>query len=559
MMRRILPLLFALLLPSMAVAADEATTDETAEQPRASTDRAILLWGPSSAVGKDEVARKALEGRLALEEPFPSRILRISDWLGAARFRLGGSAVAIPCAAAPSDLVEPADGESEISALNKLGKSKLENLDFVSALEAFQNSDRRIPCQPGFLDRTSFWETYMYGGIASFYAGQNELSKEWFRQAASIAPEKEWDSSYPPEPQSTFLSAVQDVLARPKGRVFGDMRGTNYVEVRLDGEALDLGKAFELQVNPGLHVIQAVDDRGRWSTWVRKLDEGATLTFFSARGAESMMLEGPDGVLKVLAAAELTRRSTEERIDDVYLVTIDASQEKAEKVFAFSPEFQLWKRLEKLESGEIRATTEKVENDGSVTATRELTPEEKKQQTFMREADYRSSATFGFRWNLVMRCAAGTEDANGRCPDGWEKDHHYIGGLINIDVRLYKGLNLDIRFGATVSTGDFEKGGTVLPEFGAGFRYRFLTGAIQPFVAGGGIMHFGTVKLGRFDPPTVAIYGGIVGYGGVDFEFPDGFRLTLEGGGGVIIGGTEGDGLNWPVVSGMFALGRFLP
>ena len=557
-MRRILPLLLALLLlPSLSSAQDEAPADPPAETPRATTDRALLLWGPSSSVGKDQVAREALEGRLARQEPFPSRILRISDWLGAARFRLGGSAVSIPCAAAPSDLVEPAEGESEIAALNKLGKSKLENLDFVVALEAFQNADRRIPCQPGFLDRNSFWESYMYGGIAAFYAGQSELSKEWFRQAASIAPEKQWDSSYPPEPQSTFLSAVQDVVARPKGRVFGDMRGTNYVEVRLDGEALDLGKAFELQVNPGLHVIQAVDDRGKWSTWVRKLDEGATLTFFSARGAESMMLEGPDGVLKVLAAAELTRRATDERVDDVFLVTIDTTGEKAEKVFAFSPEFQLWKRLEKLESGEIRATTEKVENDGTIAAPRELTPEEKRQQTFHREADYRSSATFGFRYQLVMRCNASDADGDDRCPDGWEREHHYIGGLINIDVRLYKGLNLDIRFGATVA--DYEQGGTVLPEFGAGFRYRFLTGAIQPFAAGGAQILIGTVKAGRFEEPTVAIYGGIVGYGGVDFEFPDGFRLTLEGGGGVVIGGTEGDGLNWPVVNAMFALGRFLP
>ncbi len=556
-MRRILPLLLVLLLPAIALAQDEPSTDAVAEKPRATTDRALLLWGPSSAVGKDAIARAALEERLAREEPFPSRILRISDWLGTARFRLGGSAVSLPCAAAPSDLVEPAEGESEISALNKLGKSKLENLDFVAALEAFQAADRRVPCQPGFLDRNSFWETYMYGGIAAFYSGQNELAKEWFRQAAATAPEKEWDSSYPPEPQSTFLSAVQDVLARPKGRIFGDMRGTNYVEVRLDGEALDLGKAFELLVNPGLHVIQAVDDRGKWSTWVRKLDEGATLTFFSARGAESMMLEGPDGGLKVLAAAELTRRATEERVDDVFLVKIDATEEKVEKVFAFSPEFQLWKRLERLESGEIRATTEKVENDGSVPVAGELTDEQKHEQTFLRDADYRSSATFGFRYMLVMRCGVADEDADGRCPDGWEREHHYIGGLVHLDVRLYKGLNLDIRFGATVA--DFEEGGTLLPEFGAGFRYRFLTGAIQPYAAGGAQILFGTVKPGRFDPPTVAVYGGIVGYGGVDFEFPDGFRLTLEGGAGVVIGGNEGDQLNWPLVSALFALGRFMP
>ncbi len=63
-------------------------------------------------------------------------------------------------------------------------------------------------------------------------------------------------------------------------------------------------------------------------------------------------------------------------------------------------------------------------------------------------------------------------------------------------------------------------------------------------------------------PITLLISNSIIlplGYGGVDFEFPDGFRLTLEGGAGVVIGGNEGDQLNWPLVSALFALGRFMP
>ena len=48
-----------------------------------------------------------------------------------------------------------------------------------------------------------------------------------------------------------------------------------------------------------------------------------------------------------------------------------------------------------------------------------------------------------------------------------------------------------------------------------------------------------------------------MGFGGVDFEFPDGFRLTLEGGGGVILAG-EGVSPEWPTAHMMVSIGRFL-
>ena len=565
-------LLLLLMLPVAAFAQDdspvvEGETAPPAGAPRAETERAVLLWGPSSAVGKDAVARRALEDRVAADQPFPSRVLRISDWLGAARFRLGGSAVSIPCAAPPSELVEVVEGQIEIAALNQLGRKKLEELDTTAALEAFQDADNRIPCLIGFLNRETFWESYFYGGIAAFYAGQQKLAKQWFRQAAAVAPEKEWDSSYPPEPQSTFLSAVQDIVARPKGRVFGDMRGTNYVEVRLDGTQLDLTKAFEVQVNPGLHVIQAVDDRGRWSTWVRKLDEGGTLTFFSATGAEQMLLEGPDGVLKNLAAADLTRRAQEQRLDDIYLVTIDPDKEEATAVFAFSPEFQLWKRLETSESGEIRTSTEAVEKDPAAASAAgpELTPQEKRKAAFLREADYRSSATFGFKYFSLWRCTEEEAGDDGKCPGrnpsgGFARQNDYIGGLVQIDVRLYKGLNLDIRFGATIA--DFTDGGTVMPEFGAGFRYRFLQGVLQPYLGGSVDLLFGTTTTNTVNPSEdneVAVYVGPIFYGGLDIEFPDGFRISIEGGGGVMIAGEGATDLNWPAAHALFSLGRFMP
>lgn len=534
-----------------------AMADDAAPK-RATTDRALLLWGPSDASPDGSAARTALEQRLAPEVPFPSRILRVSDWLGAARFRLGGSAVPIPCATPPSEEALPEGVENEIEGLVLLGRKALEELDPARALELFQAADARIPCQTVFVNRDLLYQVTFYAGVAAFYAGQTKAAASQFRLAAAIDPERDWDATFGPEPQATYLSAVQDVVARPKGRVFGDMRGTNYVEVLLDGEALDLTKAFESKVLPGLHLVQAVDEDGRWSTFVRQVDEAATLTFFSATGTEQMVLTGPDGVLKAIAAGTLSQRAEEERLSEIYLITLDRDGAPP-RVYSFTPEISQWARLEKLESGEIRTTTEVAEVQNVAAPEPPLSRAEQQKRDFLRDADYRSSATFGFKFSQWFLCGrndvtlvSGVE----RCQDERPREQTWIGGLVGIDVRLVRGLNLDFRFGAHVT--DFKDGGTLLPEFAGGLRYRFLTGVFEPWVAVAGDLFVGTVRESVNAKSQVTVYGGLLGYGGVDFEFPDGFRLTLEGGGGGILGG-EGHSLKWPMGHMLIAIGRFLP
>ena len=117
------------------------------------------------------------------------------------------------------------------------------------------------------------------------------------------------------------------------------------------------------------------------------------------------------------------------------------------------------------------------------------------------------------------------------------------------------GLNLDLPGAGFADGGD---GGTILPEVGAGVRYRFLTGTLQPFVGVQGAVFIGTTRPDRNSNDEVVAYGGIVGNGGLDIEFEDGFRITFEGGGGVVLSG-EGEQKRWPVLHGHFALGRFLP
>ena len=346
-------------------------------------------------------------------------------------------------------------------------------------------------------------------------------------------------------------------MARPEGRVFGDMRATNYVEVRLDGESLDLTKAFETRLRPGIHLVQAVDEDGRWSTFVRKVDEAATLTFFSATGAEQMVLEGPAGVLNTIAAGTLTQRAAEERISEIYLVTV--VPDGTPRVYSYTPEIKQWATLDKLPSGEIRTTTEQAEVTDVTEAEPELTRAEMQKQAFLRDADYRSSATFGFKFHQWFLCGPNEVtliSGEERCQDGRAREQTYIGGLVGIDVRLVRGLNLDFRFGAHIT--NLKSGGTLLPEVTAGLRYRFLTGVFQPFLAVAADIFIGTTRDSPHSKSRVTVYGGILGMGGVDFEFPDGFRLSLEGGGGAVLAG-EGISPKWPTAYMMLSIGRFLP
>ena len=507
--------------------------------------KSIVVWGPAGGTDRTEEARDIL-GQLLPEEVLrPSRALAITAWLGDARFRLGGSAESISCATAPGEIKIAKDAQGEIRGLNTVGRSQLDNLDHAASLQTFRVAQGRIPCQSVFVPLEAIWEAYFYGGIAAYYNEDTAGAREMFRKAAAIAPNREWDSSYPPEPQSTFLSAVKDVIARPKAKVYGDMRATNYREVWLDGAQLDLTKAFELAVLSGDHLVQAVDDQGQWSTWMRGMKEGATLTFFSAEGAEQMLVDGPDGVLANVAASSLGRRARTEKLDAIYIVAF-ASEGAAPKVVRYEPGSETWTKLAMVD-GVLSQTTSRAEED--------LTPQERDKRAFLRDPDYRHSVAVGFKYQQQFLCPVADEDASGICPDGQERKARYLGTLIGIDINLIKGLNLDIRFGATVS--DWAQGGVLLPEVSFGVRYRFLTGVFQPWIAVAGDIYFGTIRLDSFSDDQFTAYGGVLPYGGVDFELGDGFRLTFEGGYGVIIGG-EGRILNRPMGHVMFAIGRFL-
>lgn len=547
LMKRSLPVLLATLL--LAGSALGKTPTKVEDVVVETDPKSLLIWGPAGGLTDQTAEAKSLLDKLLPAEVLrPARTLKVSGWLGDARFRLGGSAGSIPCATAPGDVAIADGAPGEIQGLNSVGRAQLDNLDHTASLETFRISQGRIPCQTGFVPLEAIWESFFYGGIAAYYSEDTSGAREMFRKAAAIAPNREWDSSYPPEPQSTFLSAVKDVIARPKAKVYGDMRSTNYREVWLDGEQLDLTKAFEKAILTGDHLVQAVDDQGQWSTWMRGMKEGATLTFFSAAGLEQMLLQGPEGVLANVAASSLSRRARKENLTSIFIVTFQA-EGAAPKVVRYEPGAEQWTRLEMVDGVLSQTTSEaKIEE--------ELTSKERSRRAMLRDPDYRHSVAVGFKVQHQFLCTKAEADPEGICPDGQERQARYLGGLVGIDVNLIKGLNLDIRFGATVS--DWDQGGVLLPEVSFGVRYRFLTGALQPWVAVAGDFFFGTHRVDEFSDDQFTLYAGVLPYGGIDLEIGDGFRLTFEGGYGVIIGG-EGKILNRQMGHFMVAIGRFMP
>jgi len=554
-------LLFLSFLTAPAFADDSVSEEpsedgQEAQTRRATTDRSLLVWGPSSSRDDGIQAAKALEGRLDVTEPLPARVLRISDWLGAARFRIGGSGQLVACEALEPELPEGVERSEELDSLIKRGRAALDELDSETALSLFHLAEKRVPCQETFLDKETFHSIFFYGGIAAFFSGDSEEASRLFRQSATIDPSHDWSASYGPEPQSTFLSAVQDVIARPQVRVYGDMRGTNYLEVRVDGGQLDRTKAFETTVQPGLHLIQAVEEDGSWSTFLRQLDEGGSLTFFSAMGAERLVLEGPESVLVSFSGNVLAKRAKEERLDEIYVVTVDPSGENEPQVFSWITATQEWIRIRKRLDPDIPTGVATEGNTLPTKPVKQLTPAEKRRAALLRDPSYRTSTTFGFKYTTLFLCQEEEETTSGSCPNRRQRKNDYMGGAVGVDIRLIKGLNIDLRFGASFS--DPQEGGTILPEIGAGIRYRFLTGSVQPYLGTQALLLLGTERSQPNGSDKVALYGGIIGYGGVDFEFDDGFRISFEGGGGGILGGENGS-LEWPIVHGQFSLGRFLP
>lgn len=539
-----------LLLCCFGLSTADAAPKKAKSGERAVTQRALLLWGPSDSTDYGERARTVLAARLPLEVPLPSRTMPVGDWVGSARFRLGGTAEAIPCVTPSSEIELPADVRSEVVALTRTAYAKLNDLDYENALRLYQMAQGRLSCQEEFVPRAANWEAYFYGGIAAFYVGDQQSARGYFRQAATIAPEREWDASYPPDPQATFLSAVQDVISRPRGKVYGDLRGTNYREVWLDGQQLDLTKPFESSVLVGKHLVQAVDDQGKWSSFAREVKEGATLTFFSNLGAEQMVLAGPDSLLQAVSAPMLVQRAREENLGEYYVVTLHPDPKVEPLVQRFYVETSAWTRVDPLKAGDIAAQPK-------------LTPEERRRRAFLREADWRSSGAVGFKLTQMILCGKDEVDADGHClgsvgepSAGEQRTNTYAGGLVSIDIRMVKGLTLDIRLGMAAT--DFREGGTILPEVTGGVQYRFLTGVLEPWIGFGADLFGLTYKATESTPARFQLMAGILPYGGVDIEAPDGFRVTVEGGVPVILAVGQQQ-VRWPAPYFMLSIGRFLP
>lgn len=537
-----------------AVGAEEAAAGEATAEPETS----LLVWGPSTVKDGEARARRALATFLGDEANVPERGTTVARWLGKQRFRVSGSSRPVPCSAPPSGIELEQGVRNEVQALTAKGIDLLDNLDPTGALELFQQARDRIPCQDTFVAVDDYWESFFYSGIAAYYLGDMEAAQGWFANAVTVDPRRGWDPSYPVDPQTTYLNVMQEVIAQPRARLVGDLTGTDFTEVRADGVELALDKNIELELPPGQHLLQAVDAQGRWSTWVRDAFEGSTITVFSAAGYEAMVLDGESGKLANLASVLLKQQADEESLAQVYVLRLDPHSD-AVSGQVFQVETRSWERIEQHSAGPTRP--EPTQPQTVTTGEPEpepLTQAEKNKQALLREADYRSSAGIGFRAIHLQRCSS-SADANGRCADGQANEHSYVGGLISIGVRLVKGLDLDVRFGTTVSVGDINEGGTLLPEAQFGFRYRFLQGTVQPFLGGAFDLMFGTTRSSIYSKTdTFTIYLGPQGYGGVEFEFPDGFRVALEGGVGLVAGG-ESQQLTWPYGVGMFSIGRFMP
>jgi len=90
----------AVALPSAAIGDENAQappSETLKKKPRATASRALAIWGPSAAETGGAITRDVLEARLPEGEPFPARVLRLSDWLEASAFEISGNSETIPC------------------------------------------------------------------------------------------------------------------------------------------------------------------------------------------------------------------------------------------------------------------------------------------------------------------------------------------------------------------------------------------------------------------------------------------------------------------------------
>jgi len=396
----------------------------------------LVVHGPAS--GSDGRARSALARARAFSDSTASDALHVSEVpapSAAAVWVVGGVRSDV-CAGAPWTVEQV---EAELTR----AVGSLDELDDETARRHFDDARAGFVCLSELVDTATVWRYHFHRGLLAFNVGDTDGAQRHFVDAVLADDGARWDTDYSPEAQQIFLAAREQVLMSGVSRLeIHDPDGAA-VEIRVDGEIVDLGVG-ERALTAGPHLVQYLTRGGKVHSVELEVSADLPAALLGRGGLDAAILAGPGAPgLSLQGALEALGTLAAARGVDRVFVAPDTQPERVHAFYAAKGGY--------------------------------VEPPE---------------ATGGDRWRKRPGPRLGLAVGGGllvqRTDERASRDT--LGALhIGVEVRIVHGLALDLA--ATLGLGTFVDEAEVLadatnvvPLVGLGLRYAFGYRVVRPYV-----------------------------------------------------------------------------
>ena len=194
---------------------------------------------------------------------------------------------------------------SALDALLASAVNALDSLEYSEGLRASREARLLLPCVREVVPTESLYRLYFVEGLTAFYSGDEGAAKDAFRAAAAVDPTRPWNDDYAPEPQGTFLAALQEVLARSGAPL---ETGADLLALHIDGRAVS-GTVAGLPA--GTHFVQVGSPGSVRGAMVLVPESEEPVPLLGPQTLEAAIASGDPRVAPTLAAYAARNEWTE--------------------------------------------------------------------------------------------------------------------------------------------------------------------------------------------------------------------------------------------------------
>lgn len=140
---------------------------------------------------------------------------------------------------------------------------QIQLVDYASALAELEKAEQLLPCATEVLSGQLLARIQLIRGLAMFYLGNPDGTKNAFLRALVFDPMIRWDNSFGQRPREVFLDAKESSLTRGTAQVKCPLLNDG-VKVYVNGKVAIPGQSLPLQL--GTHFVQVSLPNGVWES-----------------------------------------------------------------------------------------------------------------------------------------------------------------------------------------------------------------------------------------------------------------------------------------------------